>query len=106
MVMKFQVLAVLIALFSGALLVGAAQGSDPPPPVDTCRYFGEDFQQGERICMKTAHGPETVECAMQLNNPSWKVLKADGGCDPVREKQPRIRGRALDYVRDYVQDTP
>lgn len=102
MAMKFHVLAMLIVA-----LPGAASGAfDPPPPVDTCRYFGEDFEQSARICMNTPNGARAMVCAMVLNNPSWTVVKADGGCAPVRETQPRTSGRALDYVRDYVQDKP
>ncbi len=81
-----------------ALLPVAALASEPE---DTCRYFGEDFPQGAVICSDTPGGPRLNECAMALNNPTWKVRQE--ACAPAREQKPRTSGKALDYVKDYLK---
>lgn len=38
----------------------------------TCRYQGNDFQQGQQVCIRG----EMAVCGMYLNNTSWKFTKA------------------------------
>jgi len=66
----------------------------PAGASDTCRYFGEDFKQGARICMKTPTGLRWADCVMVLNNPSWApVVEA---CPQAAIRKKRTSGKALD----------
>lgn len=37
----------------------------------TCRYRGQDFQLGDRVCLNSPDGPQQAECGFVLNNTSW-----------------------------------
>lgn len=37
----------------------------------TCRFKGQDFAQGARVCIRG----EMAECGMYLNNTSWKFTR-------------------------------
>ena len=41
----------------------------------TCRFRGDDYQIGERICVRGPQGPQMAQCAMTLNNTSWTFLE-------------------------------
>lgn len=63
-----------------ALLIGTAAAADRPhadaatPDECTCRGSdGRAYLLGERTCLRTASGPRLAECAMVLNNTSWRL---------------------------------
>ena len=74
----------------------------PAGASDTCRYFGEDFEQGARICMETPAGPRWADCVMVLNNPSWRPVT--DACPQATIRKERTSGKALDYIRQYIED--
>ncbi len=37
----------------------------------TCRYRGQDFELGDRVCLNSPDGPQQAECGFVLNNTSW-----------------------------------
>ena len=39
-----------------------------------CRYFGQFYNLGERVCIKTPDGLRVARCELMLNNSSWKIL--------------------------------
>ena len=38
----------------------------------TCRAFGRDYGMGETVCLRIDGRPALAECAMFLNNTSWR----------------------------------
>lgn len=38
----------------------------------TCRAFGRDYGMGETVCLRIDGKPALAECAMFLNNTSWR----------------------------------
>ena len=38
----------------------------------TCRAFGRDYGMGETVCLRIEGRPAMAECAMFLNNTSWR----------------------------------
>ena len=42
------------------------------PKIDcTCRYKGQDYQQGDMLCLNSPEGPQLAQCGFVLNNTSW-----------------------------------
>lgn len=65
---------------AGALLAlaGGAAAQQAPAPVQhapdcTCRVEGRSIAVGATACLRTAEGPRVAECAMVLNNTSWRI---------------------------------
>jgi hypothetical protein len=66
---------------TGALLLllggeASAQQTPLPPqhgPDCTCRVEGRSIAVGATACLRTAEGPRVAECAMVLNNTSWRI---------------------------------
>ncbi|WP_245566139.1 hypothetical protein [Stappia stellulata] len=48
----------------------------------TCRYFGQDYQLGETVCLRGPNGMQLARCSMLLNNTTWKPL--EDGCPTTR----------------------
>jgi hypothetical protein len=68
-------------LIAGALLLqfgGEATAQQTPSspqhgPDCTCRVEGRSIAVGAMACLRTAEGPRVAECAMVLNNTSWRI---------------------------------
>lgn len=81
--MKAPALLALLALLGSC--AGAASQTAPGPhhafprpasPDDECTCRGTDgraYLLGERVCLRTSEGPRLAECAMVLNNTSWRT---------------------------------
>lgn len=54
-----------------ALAEGMTRIQGQPAPNCTCRYRGQDFQLGDRVCLNSPDGPQQAECGFVLNNTSW-----------------------------------
>ena len=48
-----------------------------------CRFFGQSYNQGESVCMRG----KIAQCAMYLNNSSWKVVAEP--CPVALSSEPR-----------------
>ncbi len=89
----------MLLMFLGLVL--SVRGVGAMEIVNTCRYFGGDFNLGDSICLSTPQGNRLASCAMELNNPSWMVSKKP--CPTPTAKKPRKSSRALEYMKDYIR---
>jgi hypothetical protein len=64
------------------LLLGREASAQQTPPLPqqgpdcTCRVEGRSIAVGATACLRTAEGPRVAECAMVLNNTSWRITTA------------------------------
>jgi len=78
----------------------AAQGVSDP--VFTCRYYGEDYKIGARICLSTSGTTRQATCGMILNNSAW--ISSSEKCSRVTEKKSRTTSKAQEYIDKYIRD--
>lgn len=63
-------------LFCGVAVAVAAMAHPASSSPDcTCRANGEEVQEGQTICLRTASGMKLARCDMVLNNTSWTFLE-------------------------------
>ena len=66
-----------------ASMAAAAASSSAGAHDCQCRFFGQSYNQGETVCMRG----KIAQCAMYLNNSSWKVVAE--ACPVVRTPEAR-----------------
>lgn len=67
-------LATVAMLIAGQALAGERHADATAPDECTCRGGdGRPYLLGERTCLRTERGLRIAECAMVLNNTSWRV---------------------------------
>jgi hypothetical protein len=67
----------LLVLWAAPLRAGEIASRPPIERVQTtapctCRAFGRDYGMGETVCLRLDGKPALAECAMFLNNTSWR----------------------------------
>ncbi len=64
-----------LTVISGFAVPASAAGmksAQVQPGIDcTCRYKGQDYQQGDMVCLNSPSGPQLARCGFVLNNTSW-----------------------------------
>lgn len=65
------------ALAAGLITLPAIADTQPragqPTVPCTCRFQGQDYQLGDKICLNLPNGPQQAECGFVLNNTSWNM---------------------------------
>jgi|TARA_B100000315_G_scaffold246633_2_gene274185 hypothetical protein len=100
--MKLQRKILLVTFAIILFHFGQASAQSVSDPIFTCRYYGEDYQIGARICLSTSGDARQATCGMVLNNSAWKVSAIK--CSPVTEKKDRTTSKAQEYVDKYIRD--
>jgi len=68
----------------------------------TCRYYGEDYKIGARICLPISGETRLATCGMVLNNSAWVVSAEE--CSPATEIKARTTSKAQEYIDKYIRD--
>ena len=50
---------------------GVIDGATGKPIPCLCRYRGQDYNLGQKVCLATPNGTVLARCDLQLNNTSW-----------------------------------
>ena len=78
---------------------GAISGATGEPIPCLCRFRGQNFKLGDRVCMQTPDGIVITRCDMLLNNTTW--VPTDESCTMSRrlETLPQTRKSASAVFR-------
>jgi|APSaa5957512576_1039674.scaffolds.fasta_scaffold320692_1 hypothetical protein len=95
---------ILTTLVVFLFLLEQATAQSASEPEFTCRYYGEDYKIGARICLPISGKARLASCGMVLNNSAWAISAKE--CSPVTEKKARTTSKAQEYIDKYIRDYP